>query len=48
MVYVWYMLGIPKWQKWPKMTIDVWSDMKEKQANGIWAVFEICLVYVLV
>ncbi len=22
-------------QKWPKMTIDVWSDIKEKQQNGI-------------
>ncbi len=35
-------------QKWLKMTFCVWLDMKEKQRNGIWAVFEICSVYVLV
>ncbi len=31
-------------KKWPKMTIDVWSDITEKQKNGIQAVFEIWLV----
>ncbi len=35
-------------QKWQKMTIDVWLDIKEKQQNGIKVAFEIWLVYVLV
>ncbi len=35
-------------QKWLKMTNNVWSDVTEKQQNGIWAVFEIWLLYVLV
>ncbi len=33
--------------KWPKMTIDVWSDNTEKQDNGIWAVFEGIFVHIM-
>ncbi len=43
--YIYYMNGNDLVsQKWPKMAIDVWSDIKEKQENSIWAMFWILLV----